>query len=134
MTNDDRYIDRYIMGRSMWDKESVPAATEYTRIAEVEWDDESYEFNLTAVYRHEDGRLFVASDSGCSCPIPFDDTRESDLTPITRLQDWYDYIAPYLEHEFYVWSPTEPGRKKRADDPRVVDQVASVIKVIEANL
>jgi hypothetical protein len=43
-------------------------------VGEVEWDDESYAFNITAIWRDpQDGQLYLASDSGCSCPSPFED-------------------------------------------------------------
>lgn len=43
-------------------------------VAEIEWSDESYQFDTTCVWVHpETGRWFVESDSGCSCPSPFED-------------------------------------------------------------
>ena len=68
--------------------------TDYEEIGEVEWREESYQFDLTRVYRQiSTGALFYATDMGCSCPYPFEDTEESDLTPIRRMQDWYDHVA-----------------------------------------
>ena len=61
----------------------------YTNIASIEWSYESYEFNLTDIFvRKSDGALFSASDSGCSCPAPFEDTTEADLAPIKTMQDF----------------------------------------------
>lgn len=31
-----------------------------------------YEFDTRIVFKHTDGRVFYAHDSGCSCPIPFE--------------------------------------------------------------
>lgn len=44
----------------------------------------SYEFDTVVVWKAIDGeQYYYAHDSGCSCPIPFDDYNEiSDLTPI----------------------------------------------------
>src|SRR5699024_372088 len=47
--------------------------TDYEEIGEVEWSEESYQFDLTRVYRQiSTGALFYATDSGCSCPSPFE--------------------------------------------------------------
>ncbi len=48
--------------------------------------DASYSFNMFVVWRKlDDGRLFYASDSGCSCPSPFEDYHTlGSLTEITR--------------------------------------------------
>jgi hypothetical protein len=32
----------------------------------------SYSFDMFVVWKHVDGRLFYATDSGCSCPSPFE--------------------------------------------------------------
>ena len=39
----------------------------------IEWDDYDYEFNMTLVAKDADGKLYWGSDSGCSCPSPFED-------------------------------------------------------------
>lgn len=36
-------------------------------------EDLCYEFNILTFWRLPDGRVFMASDSGCSCPMPFED-------------------------------------------------------------
>ena len=37
------------------------------------------------VWKHKDGRVFWAHDSGCSCPSPFEDYNNlSDLTELTE--------------------------------------------------
>ncbi len=38
----------------------------------IEWDGESYEFNMTAVWKAKRGEYYLADDSGCSCPAPFE--------------------------------------------------------------
>jgi hypothetical protein len=47
-------------------------------IESFDWDNESYEFNCTQVWKERRGRYFVASDSGCSCPTPFEDINYTD--------------------------------------------------------
>ncbi len=43
-------------------------------VAEIEYSDGSHQFDTRVVWRKvETGELFTARDSGCSCPIPFED-------------------------------------------------------------
>lgn len=42
-------------------------------VAEIDYSDGSYQFDLRVVWRHDDGTLYTARDSGCSCPSPFED-------------------------------------------------------------
>lgn len=63
------------------DPYSAPEKHGLTMLGEVDWDDEPYQFDMTAVWRDADGGLYWADDSGCSCPSPFEDlTSISDLT------------------------------------------------------
>lgn len=53
-------------------------------IGEIDDPDACYSFDYLVVWQHEDGRLFYGTDSGCSCPSPFEDVTSIDeLTPIT---------------------------------------------------
>lgn len=61
-------------------------------IGSVEWDDEPYSFNMTAVWQDSDGLLYWADDQGCSCPSPFEGMTIADLNTGTK----YD-LALYLD-------------------------------------
>lgn len=68
--------------------------TDYEQVGDVEWSHEAYQFDLTRVYRQiSTGALFYATDVGCSCPSPFEDTEDHELIPIRRMQDWHDHVA-----------------------------------------
>jgi hypothetical protein len=44
------------------------------QVAYIEWGEQSYSFDETYVWRDlATGLLYFASDSGCSCPSPFED-------------------------------------------------------------
>lgn len=62
-----------IMGYSNPDVYYQPEHFGLTPIIEVELDGESYEFNILMVWKGQDGKLYTATDSGCSCPSPFED-------------------------------------------------------------
>lgn len=95
----------------------------YTEVYNVEWSGESYEFDQTAVFESkETGMLFYADDTGCSCPIPFENTTFDDLTPITRLQDWIDHTVKRMNSRYSCnnYDPT--------------DQVVYSVKIISQKL
>lgn len=63
---------------------------------EINDDHESYSFDDFVIWkRKEDGKLFYASDSGCSCPSPFEDIGLQDLTPVTSLEQLEIAIDEY---------------------------------------
>ncbi|QGH76328.1 hypothetical protein SEA_DAUBENSKI_261 [Streptomyces phage Daubenski] len=47
-------------------------------VGSFDWDQEQWQFNITQVWKEARGRYFVASDSGCSCPQPFEDINYTD--------------------------------------------------------
>lgn len=55
-----------------------------TKVAEIDTAG-GYEFDITVVFRKEDGSFWYAQDSGCSCPTPFEDHGLDSLTPVTDL-------------------------------------------------
>jgi hypothetical protein len=38
-----------------------------------------YDFNMFVVWRDADGHFYAATDSGCSCPSPFEDLTLAEL-------------------------------------------------------
>jgi len=78
-----------------------PESFGLTMVHEIDGPDACYSFDMFVLWRHADGRLFYATDSGCSCPSPFEDfTSLADLSPLTddtwgefseRLNAWCQY-------------------------------------------
>jgi hypothetical protein len=70
-------------------------------IGNLSWDDDAYQFDMTTVWQDiTTGELFYASDSGCSCPSPFEmltsrDVLTPPLKPLT-LQGFIDYTGNRL--------------------------------------
>ena len=55
-------------------------------LAEIELSGGSWEFDLLGIWKGEDG-YYLGTDSGCSCPIPFENYQRESLTgPLTRVQ------------------------------------------------
>lgn len=64
-----------------------PGKYGFETVGEIEWSDESYQFDLTVVWRRvADGQLFYADDQGCSCPSPFEDHGVNDLVEASMFQ------------------------------------------------
>lgn len=82
--------------------------TEYDIVGDLNTSGLSWEFDDLRVYRrHEDGKYFYATDSGCSCPCPFESTDISDL-------------LPYSEHEIREWA-----RDHGADASHILNECQS---------
>lgn len=84
-----------------------PEKFDLLTVGEVEWDGESYNFNITAVWQSKaDSKLFYwASDSGCSCPSPFE--------AFTSLEGDGDYeVHKGTKQEVIKWLLDELERSK----------------------
>lgn len=55
----------------MHDPYYSPEAFGLTKVAEIDYSSGSYEFDIRCVWKHATG-LYMARDSGCSCPSPFE--------------------------------------------------------------
>lgn len=60
-----------------------------TIVGEIDRAD-SYEFDKFVVWRKADGSTWYCTDSGCSCPSPFEDEGINDLQPFSEeaLRSW----------------------------------------------
>ncbi len=69
-------------------------------IGEIEWDPEaSYSFDLTVLWYHEETKtVYAGSDSGCSCPSPFESVYSLDgLKPIKSLKELLAFMSESAE-------------------------------------
>lgn len=89
-----------------------------TPIDTLDLDNEPYQFHYLCVWKHEDGRVFWAEDSGCSCPSPFENYRSleslehlKEIEPLKRRlkgreeetkQYKYRYFPPKQEVEDFL--------------------------------
>lgn len=61
-----------------------------------------YEFSMLALWeRTEDGALFYATDSGCSCPSPFEWAGVNELTRITSAAEFAAGARKWLRDSYY---------------------------------
>lgn len=58
-----------------------------TFVDSLDLEDEPYQFYIVGVWKDESGQYYLATDSGCSCPTPWEYTTRDELTgPLTREQ------------------------------------------------
>lgn len=109
------------MGWGTPDAYYQPEELGLTIVAEVEYSDMDYQFDTRVVWRHDDGRLLTARDSGCSCPSPFE-----DYTSVEKL-DPVDFAE--LEAEF----KQESREDRYSGNPKIeAEGLAFLAKVREA--
>ena len=61
-----------------------PEEYEAAIVGEVEWSEPCWSFDTTVVWKDKDGFFRMDSDSGCSCPSPFEDTRWDELERLSN--------------------------------------------------
>lgn len=63
----------------------------FLKIDEIEWRNESYVFDITGVWvRLSDGTVWMAHDSGCSCPTPWENLNTFErVFSVDQLDDIY---------------------------------------------
>ncbi len=90
-----------------WEKNlySNPEKSGLKIVGQVDFSSGSYEFDYLVVWQDvETGDTYYASDSGCSCPSPFENLEREDLLPINRLQDLLEHVE-YAKRERSYDSP-----------------------------
>ena len=99
-----------------------------TPVGDIEWAGESYQFDITAVWKDKDGTFYWADDTGCSCPSPFE-----DYTSIEKLHSGTSHavaahiterLASLQEQNFWAdgW-----GQTQEQAEAQVVSLVAKIM-------
>lgn len=70
----------------------------YEVVKDIELDDEPWQFHLLVIWRDDNGNLVWGTDSGCSCPSPFEDHKPEDLEPYDR-QVVQEYVRSRYSYE-----------------------------------
>lgn len=84
-----------------------------------------YDFTILALFRDlATKELFLAFDSGCSCPVPFEDFRGlADMSRVKSLRD-FDKVADHhgLGSDEYYGIPSSEIRALRVKVSRILGQ------------
>lgn len=86
-------------------------------VGEIEWNEPCYSFDTTIVWRHADGSFYIASDSGCSCPQPFED-----------YQTLEDLDGPYTANQAIEYLVKEYNDRTYKNDSYADPQYAELIE------
>ena len=75
-----------------------------------------WSFDDLIVFRHDSGRIFYATDSGCSCPVPFEGYKSiDDLTEVTATT-WNEFQTAVEQHAVpYNSNQPDPGAADKTD-------------------
>ncbi len=89
----------------------------------------SYEFNTLCFWATKDGRVFTASDSGCSCPTPFEDFEGETQDDVLKLLERVGSVAQ-AETTFDSWNRNYDGKPllQHTDREKAIEWVKSHIK------
>lgn len=92
------------MGYLSPDAYGQPEAFGLTIVGEVEFSVPDYSFDFALVLRDEEGALWWARDSGCSCPSPFEEHKFPEDFHTGNLQDLIEWLNK--EKVSDLWSTT----------------------------
>lgn len=72
-----------------------------TRIAQLNDPNASYTFDDIIVWKdNETGLLYMAQDSGCSCPTPFEGIKGlDDLTPCRSSEEFLAFVREHNKYD-----------------------------------
>lgn len=97
-----------------------------TKLGELDLAEPSYSFDLVVAWKGADG-IYLGTDSGCSCPTPFEDyAGVQDMTgPLTAAQAVEEVCSLAVKAQGYDW--------EKGEDVGVYDQVGldTLIAAIE---
>lgn len=90
-----------------WDSPDLwhnPEKFGLTIVGDIEWSEPCYSFNTTVVSVDDKGTYYVYSDSGCSCPSPFESftTLESADLITTNVREVIAKLEEYLGTNDYA--------------------------------
>jgi hypothetical protein len=106
------------IGAWYWDSDDGPSIEEriaehLTFIGDIDLAEPDYSFHILRLYvRKSDGVILYGTDSGCSCPSPFEDMKVSELkeTSLARVADMVREAAPGSDDEVDRWSGYGPAK------------------------
>ena len=90
-------------------------------VGTMDWAEPDYSFDMTVVWKQGQGKYWVGSDSGCSCPCPFEDITDiNELDgPMTKdgLRKRLDYLIEERcgDKDSYYYYPKAKMKKSASD-------------------
>lgn len=77
--------------------------------------DMSYEFDIMVCFQCvKTGSLWLAHDSGCSCPIPFEDVKSfASFSPLREERAIERFVDQYTKSDYVEYKPAEVAEFRR---------------------
>lgn len=97
----------------------------------------SYSFDDFVVWQHKDGRIFYGSDSGCSCPSPFEDFTSLDKADeATTIEKFEAAVIGYFNSVSYSndWNDTEMSSDFQSLRADAVELIRKVEKILDGSM
>lgn len=120
------------MGYSNPDVYYQPEAFGLVIVGEINDPEASYSFDDLVVWYHpETNKVYWASDSGCSCPSPFEMYTSIDNLNEVTSENWFEFERTVIEHcnPQYLWRYLTDEERAAAKDPQAADKVDLLRKV-----
>ncbi len=101
-------------------------------VANIDWENEAYSFNQTVVWRDiKTGQMYMAHDSGCSCPSPFESIKSvNDLEKLDSISQIIYLIKEKEEdknREYYS------NRSTKADTDKFMNDILKAMSLFGGN-
>lgn len=107
---------------------STPEAYDLVKVYDINVG-ESYTFDMLVIWKKKDGSFVYDTDSGCSCPSPFENCSLETVKPAVpeAIREWFTskfsaegYSVGELEKALAVITPISKEEIKRADPWKTV--------------
>lgn len=102
-----------------------------TIFGSIEDPEADYSFDTLMVWKDQEGSLFWAQDSGCSCPSPFENfTSIDDLHKLTN-ETWAAFktdVDGHCNYNGYDWKEDEGPEPHAADKTQLLAKVALALR------
>lgn len=96
-------------------------------VGSLQWGEPEWDFNITAVLHDGEDRFYVIHDSGCSCPIPFEDfTSLEKVQPMTKweaIADLTDSMKDFVKDNY---RPESEKNQATADITDICGRIAAI--------
>lgn len=90
-------------------------------LSTVDWDDDSWQFDMTVIFQGPDGTLYWADDSGCSCSSPFEGFKTLESLMTGTFYELVHHLNKLLDEKL---KHTRPSDKEKL---QITDQVVKAI-------
>lgn len=97
-------------------------------VREIDDPEASYSFDMIVVWKHDDGRIFWADDSGCSCPSPFESHTNLESLNLLTDDSWKDFESTVSRWLKVDWRDDTHEPQKQALRTEILQAAAHALR------